>query len=36
MIVTTDLTFMLAITHGGLFAVGIYLGYKLRKFIEQH
>lgn len=36
MITVTDVTFLLTATIGGMFALGIYIGYKLRKFVEKH
>jgi hypothetical protein len=36
MIATTDLTMMLTILLVGMFTLGLYMGYKLRKFVEKH
>lgn len=36
MIAVTDLTMMLTILLVGMFSLGMYIGYKLRKFVEKH
>lgn len=36
MITVTDVTYLLTATLSGMFALGIYIGYKLRKFVEKH